>query len=162
GAIDQPVDQLGPLGRVTIPEEGAGLGGLGEPADGVEGGPSGGRRTVGPGGGGGPGSPQLWPGGPVDSRGGGRPRAPDGARPRGPDEAGPVGGERQPADRAPVAITDGDRRLPRSADVDQAVGGDLGPGGIAQVVGGLRRDVPAGTVLELGRDDQLLIGRAGS
>ena len=74
-----------------------------------------------------------------------------------PDETRPIGQEGQPAGRAAVHVADGDRRLARAAGVNQPVDGDLGAGGVADVVGGLPGDVAGRAVVELGGDDELLV-----
>ena len=56
----------------------------------------------------------------------------------------------------PFMISDGDRGLARPVGLDQAVRGDLDPGGVAEVVGGLAGDVAGRAVVELGGDDELL------
>ncbi len=77
-----------------------------------------------------------------------------------PDEPGPVGEKGKPAGRPAVHEPNGDRRFARTAGMNLAVDRDLGAGGVADIIGGLARDVAGRAVVEVGGDDELLVETA--
>ncbi len=74
-----------------------------------------------------------------------------------PDEPGPIGEESQAAGRAPIHVTNSDNGLTGGANVNLPVNGDVGAGGITDIIGRLAGDIARCAVQKESGNHELLV-----